>query len=156
MPRPKVRPEDRQRSSRACTACKASKIRCDSQSPCAACVRRERGAFCIYQSTGRQRRRYQESVHDSNLTDSTGASPTQRESYRESTPIVVAAQRPSSAVAMPQPPPNCSPQSPVTPPSPSSATAVESETGRQLPKGRLLISSIGEKGKQASILVCWL
>lgn len=57
MPRPKVRPEDRQRSSRACQACKALKIRCDSQQPCASCLRREQQHACIYTGTDRRRRR---------------------------------------------------------------------------------------------------
>lgn len=55
MPRPKVRPEDRQRSSKACLPCQASKIRCDSQTPCMSCVRRDRSAACIYVETHRRR-----------------------------------------------------------------------------------------------------
>ncbi|KIX03820.1 uncharacterized protein Z518_07373 [Rhinocladiella mackenziei CBS 650.93] len=58
MPRPKVRPEDRQRSCKACRACKASKIRCDAQLPCASCVRRGRGASCTYSGVDRRRRRH--------------------------------------------------------------------------------------------------
>jgi len=54
MPRPKVRPEDRQRSSKACLPCQASKIRCDSQTPCISCVRRDRSAACTYVETHRQ------------------------------------------------------------------------------------------------------
>ncbi|KAJ5580013.1 uncharacterized protein N7459_005998 [Penicillium hispanicum] len=48
MPRPKVRPENRLRSSRACDLCKASKIRCDARIPCAACVKRNRPNDCNY------------------------------------------------------------------------------------------------------------
>lgn len=55
MPRPKVRPEDRQRSSKACLPCQASKIRCDSQTPCISCVRRDRSAACTYVETHRRR-----------------------------------------------------------------------------------------------------
>lgn len=56
MPRPKVRPEDRQRSSKACLPCQASKIRCDSQSPCMSCARRDRADACTYiESTSRRR-----------------------------------------------------------------------------------------------------
>jgi len=58
MPRPKVRPEDRQRSSRACLACKASKIRCDSQLPCASCIRRDQANSCVYSGTDRRRRHH--------------------------------------------------------------------------------------------------
>lgn len=55
MPRPKVRPEDRQRSSKACLPCQASKIRCDSQTPCISCVRRDRSAACTYVEAHRRR-----------------------------------------------------------------------------------------------------
>ncbi|OHF03077.1 hypothetical protein CORC01_01461 [Colletotrichum orchidophilum] len=40
MPRPPVRPEDRKRSTRACTACRATKKRCDAAQPCRPCVKR--------------------------------------------------------------------------------------------------------------------
>ncbi|KAJ5831946.1 hypothetical protein N7474_000257 [Penicillium riverlandense] len=48
MPRARVRPENRLRSSRACDLCKASKIRCDSQVPCASCIKRNHPGNCIY------------------------------------------------------------------------------------------------------------
>ena len=58
MPRAKIRPEDRQRCERACTACKASKVRCDSQLPCGGCMRRKKENECIYTpQDGRRRRR---------------------------------------------------------------------------------------------------
>ncbi|KAE8320907.1 hypothetical protein BDV39DRAFT_212965 [Aspergillus sergii] len=57
MPRPKVRLEDRQRSSRACHTCKALKIRCDSQCPCASCMRRGQAHACVYSGTDRRRRK---------------------------------------------------------------------------------------------------
>lgn len=50
MPRPRVRPEQRQRSSKACNSCRASKIRCDAQLPCASCIRRDRPGSCTYPS----------------------------------------------------------------------------------------------------------
>lgn len=56
MPRPKVRPEDRKRSCKACVSCKASKIRCDSRLPCATCVRRGQSASCVYSGTDHRRR----------------------------------------------------------------------------------------------------
>ena len=49
MPRPKVKPMDRQRSVRACVSCKRSKIRCDAEHPCAMCKRRGRAEECIYE-----------------------------------------------------------------------------------------------------------
>lgn len=48
MPRPKVRKEDRRRTLRACDLCKAAKIRCDSNVPCQACVKRGRTSSCVY------------------------------------------------------------------------------------------------------------
>ncbi|KAJ9617811.1 uncharacterized protein PV06_06239 [Exophiala oligosperma] len=48
MPRPKVRPEDRQRAVKACIPCKASKKRCDAQQPCSNCVRKKAEETCEY------------------------------------------------------------------------------------------------------------
>lgn len=48
MPRAKVKPQDRRRAVQACLSCKLSKIRCDAQSPCSACIRRGREDSCIY------------------------------------------------------------------------------------------------------------
>ncbi|KAF2642451.1 hypothetical protein P280DRAFT_467808 [Massarina eburnea CBS 473.64] len=53
MARPRVRLENRVRSSRACNSCKASKIRCSSQLPCAACIKRNRPcSFATRSDTG--------------------------------------------------------------------------------------------------------
>lgn len=51
MPRAKVKPENRQRSVKACQPCKTSKTRCDAESPCAACVKRGRTHACVYVSS---------------------------------------------------------------------------------------------------------
>lgn len=56
MPRPKVSPENRQRSDRACLACKVAKIRCNSQQPCGSCLRRDQAETCIYSGIDRRRR----------------------------------------------------------------------------------------------------
>lgn len=56
MPRPKVRLGDRQRSTRACQTFKVLKIRCDSQHPCASCIRRGQAHACGYSGTDRCRR----------------------------------------------------------------------------------------------------
>lgn len=50
MPRAKVKPEDRQRSAKACRPCKTSKTRCDAGEPCSACVKRGRIHVCVYPS----------------------------------------------------------------------------------------------------------
>lgn len=57
MPRPRVRAEDRQRASKACLPCKASKKRCDSRVPCISCLRRNRVSECIYDERRPPRRR---------------------------------------------------------------------------------------------------
>ncbi|KAI6354084.1 hypothetical protein MCOR25_008753 [Pyricularia grisea] len=48
MPRPPVRPEDRQRVARACQTCKASKKRCDGVRPCGSCSKKGLGEICRY------------------------------------------------------------------------------------------------------------
>lgn len=50
MPRPRVPPENRIRAYRACDPCKASKTRCDSKLPCAACNKPSRMVHCAYSS----------------------------------------------------------------------------------------------------------
>lgn len=57
MPRPKVKPQDRQRSARACLPCKASKIRCDAGTPCGPCLKRERISACVYLESSRKRQK---------------------------------------------------------------------------------------------------
>jgi hypothetical protein len=47
MPRPRVQLEDRQRVSKACIPCRASKKRCDSNIPCSSCIRRDCELVCI-------------------------------------------------------------------------------------------------------------
>lgn len=55
MPRPKVKPQDRQRSARACDACKASKKRCDGNEPCRLCLKKGTQDTCTYTPTARDR-----------------------------------------------------------------------------------------------------
>ena len=57
MPRPKVRPEDRQRAVKACVPCKNSKKRCDSRTPCSNCCRRDCETLCTYDDEGYVRAR---------------------------------------------------------------------------------------------------
>lgn len=56
MPRPKVKPQDRQRSVRACDACKASKKRCDAIQPCRLCLKKGTQDTCTYTPTARDKR----------------------------------------------------------------------------------------------------
>jgi hypothetical protein len=53
MPRPRIRPEDRQRAVIACIPCKTSKKRCDSMVPCGHCVKRDCTFACIYHDAQR-------------------------------------------------------------------------------------------------------
>lgn len=55
MPRPKVKPQDRQRSAKACDACKASKKRCDANQPCRLCLKKGTQDTCTYTPTARDR-----------------------------------------------------------------------------------------------------
>ncbi|KAF4334055.1 transcriptional regulatory [Fusarium beomiforme] len=57
MPRPKVRAEDRRRAVLACVPCQNSKKRCDSQTPCANCRRRDCVPQCIYDPEAARPRR---------------------------------------------------------------------------------------------------
>ncbi|KAH7169405.1 hypothetical protein DER46DRAFT_635317 [Fusarium sp. MPI-SDFR-AT-0072] len=57
MPRPKVRAEDRRRAVIACVPCQNSKKRCDSQTPCANCRRRDYVPYCIYDPEAARPRR---------------------------------------------------------------------------------------------------
>ncbi|KAJ0104034.1 hypothetical protein J7T55_009699 [Diaporthe amygdali] len=78
MPRPKVKPQDRQRSARACDACKASKKRCDGNQPCRLCLKKGTQDTCTYRPTARGRRsRHSESKSPqaSSIAVATDASP---------------------------------------------------------------------------------
>ncbi|KAF3009225.1 hypothetical protein E8E14_008584 [Neopestalotiopsis sp. 37M] len=55
MPRPKVRPEDRRRSVRACDTCKHLKKRCDSLLPCTPCTKKGISESCEYSEKTRRR-----------------------------------------------------------------------------------------------------
>ena len=72
MPRPKVRPEDRQRAAKACLPCKFSKKRCDAQLPCAHCSRRNNASACTYEDSvyanRTSRRRASTSTHRQSVT----------------------------------------------------------------------------------------
>lgn len=78
MPRPKVRPEDRQRSSHACQTCKALKIRCDSQRPCSSCMQRGLDDVCQYSGMDRRRRKLRAAcnTHSNSIRRQDGSSPT--------------------------------------------------------------------------------
>lgn len=79
MPRPKVRPEDRQRSSHACQTCKALKIRCDSQRPCSSCMQRGLDNVCQYSGMDRRRRKLRATTcntHTNSIRRQDGPSPT--------------------------------------------------------------------------------
>ncbi|KAK7550099.1 putative C6 transcription factor [Phyllosticta citricarpa] len=83
MPRPKVLPENRQRAPQACLPCKSSKKRCDSQWPCASCVKRDCPGACVYQQS-RKRRRTEASIQsDATPATATAVRITPREDSQE-------------------------------------------------------------------------
>lgn len=86
MPRPKVRPEDRQRIGQACLQCRSSKIRCDSKFPCITCVNRGRGALCAYPEVDRRRLLRTPIQQRRGAADSTSSSPTVDASLLQSVP----------------------------------------------------------------------
>jgi hypothetical protein len=61
MPRPKVTEDCRRRVAKACLRCQKSKYKCDGQTPCAQCIKRNRSLACAYSSIersyGQHRRR---------------------------------------------------------------------------------------------------
>lgn len=127
MPRPKVRPENRQRASRACLGCKASKIRCDSQQPCAACIRRDYANSCVYSGTDHRRRHHSISQHSTSRPSE--ASPESILSgVQVRTPLVgVSVQHIFTRPATPDPSNN-------------------GNTGLTLPEARQVISSSSDRG----------
>jgi Fungal Zn(2)-Cys(6) binuclear cluster domain len=94
MPRPKVKPQDRRRSRKACDTCKSSKKRCDANLPCVLCVRKGVASSCSYSVTGRRNRVVQTqnvAVHQPSSEESSGLStpvglrrPLQNQEHRSS------------------------------------------------------------------------
>lgn len=135
MPRPKVRPEDRQRTSKACLPCQASKIRCDSQTPCISCVRRDRSAACTYVET--QRRRLPRARRTGEVRFASFSSPA------NGPPASVRARTLNEST-------NRSPEADGDIELTSSILEVPSVQSPECTESRLLLSSKGEKGRIAS------
>ena len=134
MPRPRVRPEDRQRAAKACLPCKASKKRCDAQQPCSNCVRRRAGSSCVYTDATSARRvdtRHRPQLSFSQSGDSgrpsIDHSIPSAESPQYGTPDDTGEREQTSA-------------SETTP------------TPRRLTGGRLLLNSKGEKGRKGTLV----
>lgn len=157
MPRPKVKPQDRQRSARACDTCKASKKRCDANQPCRLCVKKGTQDTCTYTPTRRERRsRHSQSEvsHENSLAPVTAG-----DSAAQPRPILdVSSQRPRAHFAE-QPSASQDPQShqdvdedaeSETDYIPDSRNSVE-RTTRQRPV--LLYSSSGDKGNYLEALI---
>lgn len=70
MPRPKVKPQDRQRSAKACDPCKASKKRCDANQPCRLCLKKGTQDTCTFTPTARDRRHSRHSASNSSQANS--------------------------------------------------------------------------------------
>ena len=136
MPRPKVRPEDRQRAAKACLPCKASKKRCDAQLPCAHCVRRNNAAACTYESSIYAQR-----------------SPRRRTSLRPQ-PRSLTPDQFTAAIVQPNPSAP-TPQYDIPDGSRGPSGLLESSSfSPRLTRDRLLLSSKGEQGKFIHLLAC--
>lgn len=87
MPRPKVKPQDRQRSARACDACKASKKRCDANQPCRLCIKKGTHDTCTFTPTPRDRRSRQARAasHATSFTTAVGNASTDASSIETQT-----------------------------------------------------------------------
>ncbi|EME42350.1 hypothetical protein DOTSEDRAFT_175363 [Dothistroma septosporum NZE10] len=153
MPRPKVKPQDRQRSAKACLPCKASKIRCSAGTPCGPCLKRERISACIYLESSRKRQK------TSHIQTETSPFPTP--SIEDASPQLDAsagAQRvPPVAPVAPFEPTEVRPVASVVPSSVNTTTTSTPEPGKdssRLTQSRMLLSSKGEKlyvGENASL-----
>lgn len=76
MPRPKVLPENRQRSSRACQPCRASKKKCDGSLPCSNCAQRNIRRHCTF---GEKKRHFDRHQKQSSISERNASSVPQRE-----------------------------------------------------------------------------
>lgn len=141
MPRPKVKPQDRQRSARACLPCKASKIRCDAATPCGPCLKRERTSACVYLESSRKR---QKTTHHHNQAE---PSPLPTPSLDDTSPqFDTNSPAASSHVAPIQPIDASLPVSHA--PTVTATTTPTPEPGNsasRLTQSRMLLSSKGEK-----------
>lgn len=97
MPRPKVKPQDRQRSARACDACKASKKRCDANQPCRLCLKKGAQDSCTYTPTPRDKRSRQ-SRSESRASSFTAVSGSLSTGLGSSQPQTQPGRRPSAPV----------------------------------------------------------
>lgn len=153
MPRPKVRPEDRQRAVKACVPCKNSKKRCDSRTPCSNCCRRDCESACTYDDDGYVRSRPSQSRR---ATASIGIDGRRRDMVAPSMSIdghsidmdsvmyhdsmnSHAPHTPESTLAP------CSDATPGIPTSPRLPMA-----HGEVPSGRTMLNSKGEKGESES------
>lgn len=86
MPRPKVKPQDRQRSVRACDACKASKKRCDANQPCRLCLKKGTQDTCTYTPTARDKRSRPSLQQSNTATTATSSYPKRTSVAAENSP----------------------------------------------------------------------
>ncbi|KAI1376815.1 hypothetical protein F4677DRAFT_445138 [Hypoxylon crocopeplum] len=70
MPRPRVQPQNRLRSAKACDACKASKRRCDSKQPCRTCTDKSQANSCTYSRPSKRKASRQAAAGRAPLTPS--------------------------------------------------------------------------------------
>ena len=140
MPRPRVRPENRIRCSRACDSCKASKIRCNSRLPCAACIKRNRPGDCSFATpTNRPVRLYHHGSDASHVSTSPNSS----------TPTQYSLPQATMAIA---PPVTLAPPSRPDTATGDDSTSRGTSRGQDSPRERFVTGSNGEKGMAHSRL----
>lgn len=101
MPRPKVREEDRRRAVKACVPCQNSKKRCDSQTPCANCRRRDYIPYCIYDPEAARPRRLSRKSQQRAMDQRSDTTPSSDDQY-SSLDYIVCSDPVSSANENPQ------------------------------------------------------
>ncbi|KAF4447942.1 putative transcriptional regulatory protein C3C7.04 [Fusarium austroafricanum] len=102
MPRPKVRAEDRRRAVKACVPCQNSKKRCDSQSPCANCRRRDCIPYCIYDPEAARPRRLSSKAHRRRIDQRSDTASSSNDTY-SSLDYIVCSDVASTAAEHPTP-----------------------------------------------------
>lgn len=135
MPRPKVKPQDRQRSARACLPCKASKIRCDAATPCGPCLKRERMSTCVYLESSRKR---QKTTHQDSPLPTPGLDDTSPRF--ETSPAKSSHAAPVQPIGTSVPVSNFATVTATTTPTPEPGNSAS-----RLTQSRMLLSSKGEK-----------
>ncbi|KFA46121.1 hypothetical protein S40293_03774 [Stachybotrys chartarum IBT 40293] len=151
MPRPKVRPELRQRAVQACIPCKTSKKRCDARRPCSNCCRRGCEPTCVFEPN--HYAAYSRGVHNRTSPNTRLDLPPARTSVDDMDDMMRGGAVALADVEAPRTPESSLPTgSEETPAANDDPRAPMSH--REAPRGRMMFNSKGEKvyvGHSASL-----